>query len=645
MTPDKRSLARAVQDLVISGEISAEDTLTGKPLAEFLAKIADCIAKADEDSIKTIYAEDFLDNLVRLAPGEYTVAYRSLVNKFGQDLCKADWDRLIKAAKLRRVPPANRRPGIQINNRGISAVTREALAALHAVNDPPTLFVRSEEIVYVATDRCARPYIAIASRPYLRNCLGDAATFIKSGSQADLLVFPPAEIVDGCLAIKNEWQFPPLQVVTEVPTLRPDGTVISEAGYDGAARVVYVPAQGLKIEIPDDLNSDDVSAAVDLIRESVCDFHWVEEAGFANYLGFLLTPIVRPAITGCTPIALIDAPQAGTGKGLLADVASIMASGREAAKQPWPNHEEEISKTIGSTLMAGRQFICFDNVESVLKSPHLALALTATFYEARILGASENMLVPNLATWCATGNNIRPSGDLPRRCYHIRIDSRTSKPHQRKGLKHENLCQWVKDKRSDLVRSLLMLAVYWFRSGKPDALDGGAALGSFEDWHRTIAGILKCAGVDGFLANQTDFMESDETAAQWEVFLAELHAEYYGISFTSGMIGDRVRRAAPGTGIPAPFSLPESLSDYEGKGKVLDRVLGRSFAKRIGARFGDREYYIEKVVDATRQTAWRVRDRADDVVGKMDVAVRGIEPEPVRDGVAEWVPGDGDLKG
>jgi len=87
----------------------------------------------------------------------------------------------------------------------------------------------------------------------------------------------------------------------------------------------------------------------------------------------VLTPIIRPLID-LAPLAIMDAPQAGTGKGKLTDLVSIIATGRPAAKGSAPTDADELEKRITSLLSAGSTFVVFDDVAQTLRSPVLASA-------------------------------------------------------------------------------------------------------------------------------------------------------------------------------------------------------------------------------------------------------------------------------
>jgi len=581
------------------------------------------VAMAANDLVK-VY--ELAPRIAQLSSTQISVIKAKLRQHFGRDLSARDFDRAIRDNRIRASrpvqPDGQPLPEIRCNNRPMRDVVADSLLALRAANDPPALFIRSGQMVYVGVDERQRPSIIAVTKAHLRGRLDRAANYLRCGENADVAVAPPVEVVEDILALPpNEWDLPALEVVVEVPTLRPDGTVLDMPGYDEQSRMLYILAPGFAMDpLPDDPMTDDLDAAVALIDDAIGEFPYADDASRANVFGLLLTPIIRPAISGCTPLALVDAPQSGTGKSLLVDVFSIITTGRPAAMMPYPRTEEEIQKSIGSTLLAGRALVCFDNLEGVLTSPTLALVLTAKEYESRILGVSENMVVPNRATWVVTGNNIRPSGDMPRRCYHIRLDAKSSRPYTGRWFRHENLLAWVVENRAALLRALLLIARTWFQRGRPAA--AAELLGSFEDWHRATAGALKVAGVEGFLANMDPFLsEADEMAVQWETFLAEL-AEVYpgGMWFTVGHIISQVRIATVMS--PCPFTLPDSLGDVDRRKEgSLERAMGRSFGKRHGARFGERELYLERRWKShAKQVEWRVLDKVSEAsVEKQEV--------------------------
>jgi hypothetical protein len=427
------------------------------------------------------------------------------------------------------LPSSPRLPVIIVNNRDLRDIVSGTLEALRQANDPPSLFVRSGRIVTVSQDEHGRSSIVEVSESSLRGRMARVADYRrtvpdKDGGTRLVPVNPPLDAVRDVLSLDAmEWRLPSLEAVSESPFLRPDGTVVDRPGYDPATRVCFSPSPDLRLpRIADEPIGEDIAAARAVLDDAIGDFPFACAASKANALALLLTPVVRRAIRGQVPLALIDAPQPGVGKSLLAEIFAIIHSGLGAAMRPAPGCEEEWRKSLGAVLLAGYPLVIFDNANSKVDSPALALALTATTWSDRILGESRIVTVPQEAVWAITGNNLRASTDIVRRSYWIRLDARSSQPWQRTGFRHPDLKQWVRENRGDLVGALLTLARAWYASGKPEA--DVPTLGSFEAWTRTVGGILAHAGVTGFLRNLEDLHEqSDISQAQWEAFLTVLH--------------------------------------------------------------------------------------------------------------------------
>ncbi len=562
-------------------------------------------AIAGRDQVK-IY--QLAPRLARLDATQLAIIRAKLQQNFGRDFSCRAFDRAIKAAHLTQKRRARGPlPNIVVTDRPLRTSSEEALAALNEANDPPALFVRSGNMVYIQVDEHDRPSIGRASEHHLRGRLDRAANFFKITMNGETHIPPPIEVVRDILALPSDaWSLPALTSLVEVPTLRPDGTILDTPGYDPQSHMFYAPAAGLEtLPVPEQPTADDVDGAKSVLEEAIGEFPYADEASHANVLGLLLTPIVRPALAGCcTPLALIDAPRAGTGKSLLVDVFSVITTGRPGAMMPYPEREEEMQKQILASLIGGRPLVCFDNLEGILQSPSLALAITAKDYEARVLGVSENTIVPNNATWVVTGNNIRPSGDMPRRCYQIRLDAKMSNPFRGRTFKHPNLLGWVAENRPRLLHALLVIARYWFAAGRPAKIDN--PLGSFEAWHRTVGSILEQAGVDRFLANLDTFMrDADETANQWEAFLLTL-ADHYknGVKFSVAELTEKVKISEQLQRV-----LPDNLAvALEKKAGGFQRAIGSAFSKRREVRFGDTGAHLLKTAPDphTKISYWKV---------------------------------------
>jgi hypothetical protein len=224
-----------------------------------------------------------------------------------------------------------------------------------------------------------------------------------------------------------------LRGVVHGPTMRADGTILAEPGYDEATGLLYLPTADLVVPaVSEEPSAEEVAAARGLLERMVAEFDFVTEHDQANYLGLLLTPALRAMVPPPYKLGAITAPQPGSGKTLLADVLRTVHGG--VLRSEMPHDEAEMAKSLMSILdQTTGPVVQFDNVTGILRSSKLAGLLTNSTYSDRILGASKNVTRPNDRLWLVTGNNMAIGGDLPRRTIKVTIDPRVPDPHKRTG--------------------------------------------------------------------------------------------------------------------------------------------------------------------------------------------------------------------
>jgi len=99
-----------------------------------------------------------------------------------------------------------------------------------------------------------------------------------------------------------------LDAVIEAPTIRTDGSVLTQPGYNPQSKLYLVPGAGLyDLNVPDVPTRDQLDVSVEIIRNVFTDFPFVGQASRANVIAALLTAFCRHIIRGPVPLALFDA--------------------------------------------------------------------------------------------------------------------------------------------------------------------------------------------------------------------------------------------------------------------------------------------------------------------------------------------------
>ncbi|HJT57582.1 MAG TPA: hypothetical protein VJ761_13860, partial [Ktedonobacteraceae bacterium] len=443
------------------------------------------------------------DILAQASNSEYTIYKARLRIAFGKKLNLRDLDACVKETQReqhRAMPTISRLPCILINNRPLREISADSLEALVLANFPPTIFVRSGSLVRFRQNEKGCPLIEPLYEAALRGRLARVADFQRLIQETPVHISPHTDVVQDILAL-GTWPLPPLEAIVETPVLKTDGTILDTPGYDALSQLIYFPSSNLQdCKVPTHPSKQEVEQALKLLWSILGEFPYVDASDKANALALLLTPLLRPALRH-VPLALIDAPKQGTGKSLLAEVIALVVTGRNAAVITEASSEEEWSKLITSLLLEGATLISIDNVTLPLRSARLAAALTSDEWRSRLLGQSRTIIVPQRATWLATGNNIRVSGDMMRRCYRIRLDAKMSRPWQRQGFSHPDLLAFVAGQRCEILVALLTLVRAWYAAGQPGVEMPGMA--TFSGWSHMLGSLLAFVRVEGFLDNLT----------------------------------------------------------------------------------------------------------------------------------------------
>ena len=85
-------------------------------------------------------------------------------------------------------------------------------------------------------------------------------------------------------------------------------------------------------------------------------------------------------------------------------------------------------------------------------------------------------------------------------------DPGVERPWDRTGFRHPDLRPWVLAHRAELVTAALTMVRGWLVAGKPPVEH--PPIGSFESWAAAMAGVLRTAGIKGFLTNYKDVYEA-----------------------------------------------------------------------------------------------------------------------------------------
>ena len=257
-----------------------------------------------------------------------------------------------------------------------------------------------------------------------------AAWFSETAKGKLVPADPSQKYARHLLARAGEWEFSVLHGVLTAPTLARDGRIIETPGYDAASGLLLDIEPGSFPPIPSEPTKAQAKEALEKLAHLLRGFPFVTEAAKSVALSAMLTALVRSSLR-TAPLHAFDAPTAGTGKGKLAEMPSLLVSGVRPPAMSQGKSPEEDEKRLSTVLRAGDPVILIDNCNIALDGDFLCSMLTQEIVQARILGLSERMVLPSTALILATGNNLTLSGDMTRRAVLCRMDAGVEKPDER----------------------------------------------------------------------------------------------------------------------------------------------------------------------------------------------------------------------
>lgn len=514
-------------------------------------------------------------------------------------------------------------------------VNKEVLAAIPRLSN---LYQRAGQLVHVGGshplfDGIQRATYAPRITPYptslLRSQITSIIDFRRPTLRKDEEVLVPASPPQWNVQfIRDNGDWPGVRYLTGIPsgpTLRPDGSILCQSGYDPATGLVLVDSVPLP-NIRVSPSRARAGAALQRLLGLVSDFPFQDEAHLAAWLAALLTGTARHAFRGPAPLFLIDANIRGSGKSLLADVIAEIVTGRSAPRFSNPCGDEEVRKRITALALSGDEIVLIDNIVGSFGSASLDAALTSETWSDRILGRSETVALPLQITWMATGNNVALQADTSRRVLYIRLESSEEQPELREDFRRPDLRLFVRENRPQLLADALTILSAYCAAGRPK--QGLRPWGSFEAWSSLIREAVVWLGLPD--PGET----RQQLAAQSDVQSLALRELYVGWSEIDpqceGLTGNELRKRLESD--PVRFdqvrgAVMELCASTGGKTPSV-QVIGSRFRELRGRPCGGK--VLESQQNRNGTQVWRVRELnfRDRAAGDADCA--GCSPAAVQ---------------
>jgi len=522
-------------------------------------------------------------------------------------------------------------PVIKIRTGRPDLAADAAVAALIATRLP--IFLRggalvrpAREVVDAADEtKTITAKLRDVTLPGLIYVLAPAATFQQFDGRKDDFkrVDPPEKIAKIILDGVGNWKIPTVAGIITIPTLRIDGTLLSEPGYDRQSRLYLVQDPDLVLPaIPEAPTREQALEALAMFNELLREFPFVSSVDRSVALSGLLTTVARPALATAPAIG-ISAHTPGTGKSYLVDIAAALSIGRRCPVIAPGKNEEELEKRLGPLILNSVPIISIDNVEGEIGGIFLCQATERPIVGLRPLGKSEIRDAECRSMVYITGNNLTLLEDMTRRALLANLDARVERPELR-----EFNCKpfdRVLANRGAYIAAVLTILRAYRVAGMPCKLP---RLASYEQWSDTVRSALVWLGEEDPVLSMEKTRKADPVAQA----IRQLYAQW------KKAIGLHERRTSAAVIAAAATAEDEEFADLlmrqvgEGKG-VSPKRLGKWLSKISGRIFDELQLQVEN--DASNGNRYRlvpvrVLNETEQAKEPVEVGqIRGLNTSPV----------------
>jgi hypothetical protein len=513
--------------------------------------------------------------------------------------------------------PQGSLPSIQIKDGELLRITDEIENALLA--SEAQIFSRAGRLVEPVTrsepaSDGRKTAVACLRELSLESFMGlvaGAATFQKYKRKNWVDTDPPLQHLRVILASERRWRFPHVTGVIITPTLRPDGSLLVEPGYDPETELCLIPGFQLP-PIPEHPTKDQASAALKLLVDLLSEFSFKQSGGRYEKqlnrsvaLSGLLTALVRGSLP-TAPMHLVRAHMPGTGKSYLVDTFATIATGRLCPVMTASRNTEETEKRLHGVIHSGIAMFSLDNCTHDLGGECLCQVAERPVIKIRILGYSDTPDCDVHTAIYATGNNIGLKGDMVRRGLVCNLEALDERPELRTFKR--NALKTAGANRPTYVAAALTVMRAYLAAGAPEVC---GPFGSYEDWSRMVRSPLiwlgepdPVASVDMSQAEDPELAELRGLCVWW---LSELKLDDGYLSARLVEIGDE---RPPGFNTNPLRDILLRIAGDKG-GDISTKRLGEWLSRNCGrvVRIEDHRYWLVKGRDPSTHTAtfgsWR----------------------------------------
>jgi len=314
----------------------------------------------------------------------------------------------------------------------------------------------------------------------------------------------------------------PIEKIIDVPLpiIYNNKLTFMKHGYDERFKS-WIPPNSPKISNP----NMTLQEASKIFDDLLGDFCFTEKQDRVNAIAGFITPFLKglskredKIYDFKSPLWIYQANRERAGKDCLAGITGMLYEGIVRVEDPISaTSEEELSKKIVASLLAGKKIYHSANNRGELINAVFESATTSSVFSGRKLGKSEQLSLDNYMEYSISANiGFIYTPDIENRSRKIGLFLAMENPNSR-TFKHINLHEWVLENRENILSAIYTLIRIWDEKGRPK---GTLPFASFPEWAEICGGVMESCNLGNpcVLYKREDVGGDDETKDMKTVF-------------------------------------------------------------------------------------------------------------------------------
>lgn len=476
---------------------------------------------------------------------------------------------------------------------GPVTISQTAAELFTALSPTQTLFLRGTTIVELVCRNDRSPHLEPLKVDAFRSRVEKVASLMvwRSGSAGQPVLAPALlsqDLAKAIMEAESRSLLPTIASVHSCPILVADGNGLPKLlceGYHSECGGIFITGQ---IHLPPNWETMPIGEAAGRLLYLIDEMDFPSEGDRARAIAAFITPalLMGGHLADRIPIDIAEADQSQAGKGYRHELVCTLYNEKAYLVAARSGGVGSLDESLGSALISGHPFVCFDNLRGKLDSPNIEAFITAPgLFPARVPHRGEIQVDPRRFLIQLSSNGFESTRDLANRASICRI-------RKRHGYEYRDTLGELRANAGDYLGAVFRIVKAWIDAGKPKTKDPRH---DRREWCQTLDWIVQnLVGTAPLIDGHQEAQErTGSVGLTWlrSVALAVRADGKLGTPFTS----TRLAEFSTENGIP----IPGAKDDMPSTTRIIGSHLAKAFSTAtnqtltidgIAVRWDDEDY-------------------------------------------------------